>query len=78
LSDNTLHARQSPYFKGTIEGLIRLYDASDEGTSSGSFGDGFHAIAHLLSGPDNATGQPAVSSRLEGATYILMQHAEGR
>jgi hypothetical protein len=61
-----------------IESLIPLYDASDEGTSSSSFGDGFHAVASLLSGPDNKTGQLAVSPGCEGATYMLMQHVEGR
>jgi hypothetical protein len=47
-----------------IEGLIRLYDDSDERTGSGSFGDGLCAIAYLQSGPDNATGQPAGRPRL--------------
>jgi hypothetical protein len=59
--DNTQHARQSLCFQRMIESLITLYDASGQCTGSGSFGDGFHAIAYLLSGPDNVTGQPAVS-----------------
>jgi hypothetical protein len=56
LFDNTLHARQSPYFHRMIESLIRLYDASDERTGSGNFGDGIYAIASLQNGLDNKTG----------------------